>query len=168
MHSVRIELAKLILVGTRITYQATGDAGSYVNDLMISENNSCLHHIIRYLVSCQIHTRYITTVLVLYKSYITTAVKSNGLEIEGPPCFFFRMKPQTSNSKCSDGLNNRHERPSVAYSRSIKKYCCPILRILSTVRLWVLLGFTCWTLAELLRPQALGAICTILPVPGIC
>ena len=30
MHSVRIELAKLILVGTRITYQATGDAGLYV------------------------------------------------------------------------------------------------------------------------------------------
>ena len=29
MHSVRIELAKLILVGTRITYQATGDAGIY-------------------------------------------------------------------------------------------------------------------------------------------
>ena len=28
VHSVRIELAKLILVGTRITYQATGDAGS--------------------------------------------------------------------------------------------------------------------------------------------
>ena len=27
MHSGRIELAKLILVGTRITYQATGDAG---------------------------------------------------------------------------------------------------------------------------------------------
>ena len=27
MHSVRIELAKLILVGTRITYQATVDAG---------------------------------------------------------------------------------------------------------------------------------------------
>ena len=27
MYSVRIELAKLILVGTRITYQATGDAG---------------------------------------------------------------------------------------------------------------------------------------------
>ena len=26
-HSVRMELAKLILVGTRITYQATGDAG---------------------------------------------------------------------------------------------------------------------------------------------
>ena len=26
VHSVRIELAKLILVGTRITYQATGDA----------------------------------------------------------------------------------------------------------------------------------------------
>ena len=26
MHSVRIELTKLILVGTRITYQATGDA----------------------------------------------------------------------------------------------------------------------------------------------
>ena len=30
MHSVRIELAKLILVGTRITYQATGDAGMEV------------------------------------------------------------------------------------------------------------------------------------------
>ena len=27
VHSVRIELAKLILVGTRITYQATADAG---------------------------------------------------------------------------------------------------------------------------------------------
>ena len=27
VHSVRIELAKLISVGTRITYQATGDAG---------------------------------------------------------------------------------------------------------------------------------------------
>ena len=27
VHSVRIELAKLILVGTRITYQATGEAG---------------------------------------------------------------------------------------------------------------------------------------------
>ena len=27
VHSVRIELAKLILVGTRTTYQATGDAG---------------------------------------------------------------------------------------------------------------------------------------------
>ena len=27
MHSVKIELAKLVLVGTRITYQATGDAG---------------------------------------------------------------------------------------------------------------------------------------------
>ena len=27
MHSVKIKLAKLILVGTRITYQATGDAG---------------------------------------------------------------------------------------------------------------------------------------------
>ena len=27
MHSVRIELAKLISVGTRITYHATGDAG---------------------------------------------------------------------------------------------------------------------------------------------
>ena len=31
MHSVRIELAKLILVGTRITYQATGDAGVLLN-----------------------------------------------------------------------------------------------------------------------------------------
>ena len=28
VHSVRLELAKLILVGTRITYQATGDAGT--------------------------------------------------------------------------------------------------------------------------------------------
>ena len=27
VHSVRIEPAKLILVGTRISYQATGDAG---------------------------------------------------------------------------------------------------------------------------------------------
>ena len=30
VHSVRIELAKLILVGARITYQATGDAGAQV------------------------------------------------------------------------------------------------------------------------------------------
>ena len=29
MDSVRIELAKLILVGTKTTYQATGDAGVY-------------------------------------------------------------------------------------------------------------------------------------------
>ena len=29
MHSVRIELAKMILVGTRITYQATGDADMF-------------------------------------------------------------------------------------------------------------------------------------------
>ena len=29
MHSVRIELAKLILVGTSITHQATGDAVYY-------------------------------------------------------------------------------------------------------------------------------------------
>ena len=29
VHSVRIELAKLISVGTRITYQATGDAGIF-------------------------------------------------------------------------------------------------------------------------------------------
>ena len=29
MHSVRIELAQLILVVTRITYQATGDAGYF-------------------------------------------------------------------------------------------------------------------------------------------
>ena len=28
VHSMRIELAKLILAGTRITYQATGDAGA--------------------------------------------------------------------------------------------------------------------------------------------
>ena len=34
MHSVRIELAKLILVGTRITYQATGDAGYAVPFIM--------------------------------------------------------------------------------------------------------------------------------------
>ena len=27
VHSVRIELAKLMFVGTRITYQATGDGG---------------------------------------------------------------------------------------------------------------------------------------------
>ena len=33
MHSVRIELAKLILVVTRITYQATGDAGTYLNNV---------------------------------------------------------------------------------------------------------------------------------------
>ena len=30
VHSVRIEIANLILVGTRITYQATGDAGRIV------------------------------------------------------------------------------------------------------------------------------------------
>ena len=35
MHSVRIELAKLILVCTRITYQATGDAGWYMQQTNI-------------------------------------------------------------------------------------------------------------------------------------
>ena len=34
MHSVRIELAKLILVGTRITYQATGDAGFHMTAII--------------------------------------------------------------------------------------------------------------------------------------
>ena len=29
VHSLRLEPTKLILVGTRITYQATGDAGMY-------------------------------------------------------------------------------------------------------------------------------------------
>ena len=33
MHSVRSELAKLILVGPRITYQATRDAGLYTGNL---------------------------------------------------------------------------------------------------------------------------------------
>ena len=37
LHSVRIELAKLILVGTRITYQATGDA--------IDTYNSDMYHV---------------------------------------------------------------------------------------------------------------------------
>ena len=32
MHSVRIALAKMVLVGTRITYQATEDAGSVCYD----------------------------------------------------------------------------------------------------------------------------------------
>ena len=31
VHSVRTERAKLILVGTRMTYQATGAAGIYIN-----------------------------------------------------------------------------------------------------------------------------------------
>ena len=29
MHSVKLETTKLILIGTRTTYQATGDAGFY-------------------------------------------------------------------------------------------------------------------------------------------
>ena len=33
MHSVIIEIAKLILVGTRITYQATGDAGCTIKEM---------------------------------------------------------------------------------------------------------------------------------------
>ena len=45
---MRIELAKLILVGTRITYQATGDAGTectnlsnrYVKERLKAGNNS--------------------------------------------------------------------------------------------------------------------------------
>ena len=43
MHSVRIELAKLILVGTRITYQATGDAG-YVCMLFLSLQSGLPDH----------------------------------------------------------------------------------------------------------------------------
>ena len=38
MHSVRIELAKLILVGSRITYQATGDAGMQRNNTAVFTN----------------------------------------------------------------------------------------------------------------------------------
>ena len=53
MHSVvRIEPAKLILVGTRITYQATGDAGStwYQLQLLIirQHSNSCTYEICKY------------------------------------------------------------------------------------------------------------------------
>ena len=36
-----MELAKLILVGTRITYQATGDAGIHVRCKSSSENKWC-------------------------------------------------------------------------------------------------------------------------------
>ena len=39
MHSVRIELAKLILVGTRMTYQATGDAGAGAEDYLGRKTN---------------------------------------------------------------------------------------------------------------------------------
>ena len=44
MHSVRIELAKLVSVGTRITYQATGDAGGQILRLNILEHGctSCI------------------------------------------------------------------------------------------------------------------------------
>ena len=38
VHSVRIELAKLILVGSRITYQATGDAGMQRNNTAVFTN----------------------------------------------------------------------------------------------------------------------------------
>ena len=38
MHSVRIELTKLILVGTRITYQATGDTGIMDPFIMVLRN----------------------------------------------------------------------------------------------------------------------------------
>ena len=40
VHSVGIELAKLILVGTRITYQATGDAGTHAS-IKIAGNTNC-------------------------------------------------------------------------------------------------------------------------------
>ena len=39
MHSVRIELAKLVLVGTRITDQTTGDAGS-INTLQVLQDTA--------------------------------------------------------------------------------------------------------------------------------
>ena len=42
MHSVRIEPTKIILVGTRITYQATGDAGSYIKRYPITHLNQDL------------------------------------------------------------------------------------------------------------------------------
>ena len=35
VHSMRIELAKFILVGTSISYQATGDAGHQVLNTVI-------------------------------------------------------------------------------------------------------------------------------------
>ena len=45
VHSVRIELAKLILVGTRATYQATGDAG-FIMLTITSCSFSILVHIV--------------------------------------------------------------------------------------------------------------------------
>ena len=44
MHTVRIELAKLILAGTRITHQATGDAGTLTTlliKLIIPDYSNC-------------------------------------------------------------------------------------------------------------------------------
>ena len=42
VHSVRIDLAKLILVGTRITYHATGDAGFAHYLLMFNNINAII------------------------------------------------------------------------------------------------------------------------------
>ena len=55
VHSVRIELAKLILVGTRMTYQATGDVYIYIyylSGMLVRETN----------LAYQVHTRYIVHV----------------------------------------------------------------------------------------------------------
>ena len=61
VHSVRIELAKLILVGTKMTYQATGDAGNlhYCMCMYIScscvlrtYSCSCVHTMVRQFSVC--------------------------------------------------------------------------------------------------------------------
>ena len=42
MHSVRLEPTKLILVGTRTTYQATGDAGYVIRTTMLNQADAAI------------------------------------------------------------------------------------------------------------------------------
>ena len=84
MHSARIEVAKLILIGTRITYQATGDAGCHV---IINNCVSCFHFTTPYdgvaaslsrYYACLSHTRLCCAVLccaVLYCAVRCGAVR---------------------------------------------------------------------------------------------
>ena len=67
MHSVRLEPTKMILIGTRITYQATGDAGiSYGGQtaLLMGAHLSlrtCIHMSARQLSSRKIGITKITS-----------------------------------------------------------------------------------------------------------
>ena len=56
VHSVRIELAKLILVGTKLTYQATGNAWQWTLSIITKISKSTHENGVEFQLSSNIYT----------------------------------------------------------------------------------------------------------------